>query len=92
VKNHEIVLTAHFTMTTYRQEEADAAGPPGATLQRPVAPSQPKPLPSAATPAGAKARVEQSLDKGDARNRNATGVDEAKTPGGDGSARMKGGL
>ena len=91
VKNHEIVLTAHFTMTTYRQEEADT-GPPGATLQKPVAPAAPKPLPPANTPAGAKARVENSLDKGDARNRNAAGVDEAKTPGGAGSARMKGGL
>lgn len=91
VKNHEIVLTAKFTMTTYRQEEAGAGGPPGATLQKPMAPAQPKPLPSAATPAGAKARVEQSLDKGDARNRNAAGVDEAKTPAGGGD-RMKGGL
>ncbi|HSN27540.1 MAG TPA: type 4a pilus biogenesis protein PilO [Kofleriaceae bacterium] len=88
VKNHELVLTAHFTMTTYRQEEA-GGGSPGATLQKPVAP---KPLPSAATPAGAKARVENSLEKGDARNRNAAGVDEAKTPAGAGSARMKGGL
>lgn len=92
VKNHEIVLTVKFTMTTYRQEEASGGAAPGATLQKPVAPAAPKPLPPADTPAGAKARVEQSLDKGDARNRNATGVDEAKTPGGAGSARMKGGL
>jgi len=92
VKNHEIVLTAKFTMVTYRQVEAPAAdaGKTPATLQKPIAPAQ-KPLPPADTPAGAKARVEQSLDKGDQRNRNAAGVDEAKTP--DGSAgRLKGGL
>ena len=92
VKNHEIVLKAKFTMVTYRQVETPApgAGAAPATLQKPIAPSQ-KPLPPADTPAGAKARVEQSLDKGDQRNRNAAGVDEAKTP--DGSAgRLKGGL
>jgi hypothetical protein len=79
-------------MVTYRQVE-DTKTDPGktpATLQKPIAPA-PKPLPPANTPAGAKARVEQSLDKGDQRNRNAAGVDEAKTP--DGSAgRLKGGL
>ena len=89
VKNHEIVLTAKFTMVTYRQDEP--AGPSGApqsaTPQKPVQ----KTLPPADTPAGAKARVEQSLDKGDARNRNATGVDEAKTPAGS-AGRLKGGL
>ena len=92
MKNHEIVITAKFTMITFRQEEAAAPpnGPATATPQRPITPSQ-KPLPPANTPAGAKARVENSLDKGDQRNRNATGVDEAKTP--DGSAgRLKGGL
>jgi Tfp pilus assembly protein PilO len=92
VKNHEIVLHAKFTMVTYRQVEAapaDATKQP-ATLQKPIAPAQ-KPLPPADTPAGAKARVEQSIDKGDKRDRNAAGVDEAKTP--DGSAgRLKGGL
>jgi hypothetical protein len=51
----------------------------------------PPPLPSATTPAGAKARVENSIDKGDTRNRNAAGVNEAKAPGA-GSDRLKGGL
>ena len=37
------------------------------------------------------AQTEQALEKGDAINRDATGVDEAKTPG-DGSARLKGGI
>lgn len=71
-----------------------AATPAGGTkpaakaAAKPTSPvSSSPPLPSAATPAGAKARVENSLDKGDARNRNAAGVDEAK-----GSARLKGGL
>jgi hypothetical protein len=92
VKNHEIVLTAHFTMITYRQQEAAPAssGPASATPQKPIVPAN-KPLPPADTPAGAKARVEQSLDKGDQRNRNATGVDEAKTPNGS-AGRLKGGL
>jgi type IV pilus assembly protein PilO len=92
VKNHEIVLTAKFTMITYRQVEAAAPpnSPASATLQKPIEPAQ-KPLPPANTPAGAKARVEQSLDKGDQRNRNATGVDEAKTPAGS-AGRLKGGL
>jgi type IV pilus assembly protein PilO len=89
VKNHEIVLTAKFTMVTYRQDEPEAASgaPKSATPQKPVQ----KTLPPADTPAGAKARVEQSLDKGDQRNRNATGVDEAKTPAGS-AGRLKGGL
>jgi hypothetical protein len=47
-------------------------------------------MPSAGTPSGAKARVEESLDKGDAVDRNAAGVDEAKTPAD--SARLKGGM
>jgi type IV pilus assembly protein PilO len=89
VKNHEIVLTANFTMVTYRQDEPQAASgaPASATPQKPMQ----KALPPADTPAGAKARVEQSLDKGDQRNRNATGVDEAKTPAGS-AGRLKGGL
>lgn len=92
VKNHEIVLKAKFTMVTYRQVDAVPAGgtTAPATLQKPIAPAQ-KPLPPADTPAGAKARVENSIDKGDQRDRNATGVDEAKTPAGS-AGRLKGGL
>jgi type IV pilus assembly protein PilO len=89
VKNHEIVMTAKFTMITYRQDEAQApsGAPQSASPHKPMQ----KALPPADTPAGAKARVEQSLDKGDQRNRNATGVDEAKTPAGS-AGRLKGGL
>lgn len=102
VVNREIVLNAKFTAVTFRQADRPAAPtpPPGAARPAPApaatSPSGgPPPLPSASTPAGAKARVEDSLDKGDARNRNATGVPEAKTPAagsGSGSARLKGGL
>jgi type IV pilus assembly protein PilO len=99
VRNREIVLNAKFTAVTFRQEDK-AAPPPGANGQpapRPTArppavppPSSapPPPLPSATTPAGAKARVENSIDKGDTRNRNAAGVNEAKA----GSDRLKGGI
>jgi Tfp pilus assembly protein PilO len=97
VQNRDVILNAKFTAVTYRQEDktasAPAPGTPGAPppakpATRPAAPppaSSAPPLPSATTPAGAKARVESSIEKGDARNRNAAGVDEAK-------ARLKGGL
>jgi len=49
-------------------------------------------MPGAGTPQGAKARVEESIDKGDKIDRNATGVDEAKTPAGGSAAKLKGGM
>jgi type IV pilus assembly protein PilO len=63
---------------------AGAAKPaaPSAPAKDPTAPlptaAPPPPLPSAGTPAGAKARVENALDKSDARNRNAAGSDRLK--------------
>jgi Tfp pilus assembly protein PilO len=66
-------------------------GTPASATPASTPPAAPPPLPSAATPAGAKARVDQSLDKADARNRNAGGVDEAKLPAA-GRERLKGGL
>jgi len=95
VKNREIHLTARFVAITFRQEDPAAVAPEaqpkakGAPAAAPAAPTTP-PLPSAGTPAGAKARVEDSLDKGDTTNRNATGVDEAKTP--TDSQKLKGGI
>ncbi|HEX3762549.1 MAG TPA: type 4a pilus biogenesis protein PilO [Kofleriaceae bacterium] len=85
VKNREIALSAKFTAVTFRQEEKPApgtpvGGPPGTA--RPVAPAPvapPPPLPSPATPAGAKARVENALEKGDARDRKAAGAADAAT-------------
>jgi Tfp pilus assembly protein PilO len=66
--------------------------PPSPTGNAGAPPPPPPPMPSAATPAGAKARVEDSLEKGAARNANAGGVNEAKTPSGGGSDRLKGGM
>jgi type IV pilus assembly protein PilO len=109
--NREVVLNAKFTAVTYRQEDKTIAPdkpangqPAPAGAAKPAAPrpappplpgSAPPPLPSAATPAGAKVRVENALDKGDARNR--AGADAADGRGGSidgakGSARLKGGL
>lgn len=93
VKNREIILTAKFVAVTFRQEDKaeTPAAKPGAAGGAPQpgagGPASP-PMPGAGTPAGAKARVEQSLDKGDKVDRNATGVDEAKTP----NAKLKGGM
>jgi Tfp pilus assembly protein PilO len=83
VKNREIILTARFTANTFRQEEKlDATPPP-----KPAAPTPPpakpgsaaKPLPPAATPQGAKVRVNNAMDK-----------DEKRT--GSADQRLKGGL
>lgn len=85
VRNREIRLTARFIASTYRQDESKDAA-------KPAAPAPAKAAPSAATPQGAKAQTEQSLDKGDNRNRDAAGVNEAKTPSGSaatGVQRMK---
>jgi len=95
VRNREIKLTAHFVATTYRQDERPGTAPPpggaapGSTLPpKPTAPPMPT-APAAGTPAGAKKATEDALDKGATRNGNATGVDEAKTPGA--AQKMKGG-
>jgi type IV pilus assembly protein PilO len=86
VRNREIRLTAKFTASTYRQDEKkDAAKPAPAAAPKPA-------TAPASTPQGAKAQTEQSVDKGDNRNRDATGVNEAKTPAGSaatGVERMK---
>lgn len=90
VKNHEIVLVARFIATTYRQEDKPIE--PNKPPERPPAAA---PLPPANTPAGAKARVENAIDKGDKKDRNAAGVDEAKTPAagsGSGAQKLKGGM
>ena len=92
VRNRELVMTAKFVAVTFRQEdrsEVPAAAPAAAPGSGTTAP-----LPSAGTPSGAKARVEESIDKGDKVDRNAAGVEEAKTPAGagSGSAKLKGGM
>jgi len=75
VRNRELRLTAKFTASTYRQED----GQPGAKRVT-LPPTRPAGTPPASTPKGAKVQTEQALDKGDTRNRDATGVTEAKTP------------
>jgi Tfp pilus assembly protein PilO len=114
VRNREIMLTAKFTAVTFRQEDkpvpvpgkpasgpAAPGGKPAAPAPAAPAPTAPPPLPSAATPAGAKARVENAIEKGDARNRDAAGAADGKpAPGAKpasakpatGSDRLKGGL
>lgn len=92
VRNREIILTARFTAATYRQDEIKTpAKAQGAPLPKPTGPVAP-PMPSANTPAGARVRTEDALKKNDTTNRDAQGVEEAKTPAGSGSARLKGGL
>jgi type IV pilus assembly protein PilO len=88
VRNREIRLTAKFTASTYRQEEKkDAAGKPAAPTPAPAAGSA-APAAPASTPKGAKQQTEKALDTGDKKDRNATGVEEAKTPA-TGVDRMK---
>jgi type IV pilus assembly protein PilO len=85
VRNREIRLTARFTASTYRQEEKkEAPAKPGAP-----APAAAPGIPPASTPKGAKTQTENALQKGDERDRNAAGVNEAKTPAGSGVDRMK---
>jgi Tfp pilus assembly protein PilO len=102
VKNRDIILTARFTAVTFRQEDRPLPSQPASPGARPASPppipatpvpaAAPPPLPSASTPAGAKARVEDSVEKGDARNRNAAGAAQPRPGGGSGSDRLKGGL
>lgn len=97
VRNREIFLTAKFTAVTFRQEDQVVAAPDAkakpakgaAPASGAAAPAAPAPttgpaspaMPSPTTPAGAKANVDNSLQKSE--DRNATGT---------GSARLGGGL
>jgi len=102
VKNREIVLTAKFTATTFRQQEqalkpgqgsGSGSAAPSTAPQLPAPPAPPEKLPSAATPAGAKVRAQGAIDSADQKTRAGQGVNEAKTPAaGSGSARLKDGL
>ncbi len=84
VRNREINLTAKFIAVTFRQDDKAAAAAAAKKTETPA----PKGLAPASTPKGAKERVENSLDKGDKVDRNATGVDEAKTP----AKKLEGGI
>jgi type IV pilus assembly protein PilO len=79
IVNHEIQLTAKFTATTYRQEDTATTG---STVR--VVPSTPAPapapakLPPADTPAGAKARVDNAMQKDEDRTRKAPGTQDVQ--------------
>jgi Tfp pilus assembly protein PilO len=93
VVNHELVLHAKFTATTYREEMPPAAPE---RAQAPAASPTGKPatktMPPADTPAGAKARAEDAMDKDEKRTRNAPGNPAETGSDGSGSAKLKGGM
>jgi Tfp pilus assembly protein PilO len=90
VRNREIRLTARFTASTFRAEEKkDPNAKPSAAPAKPAAGAgSAAPTAPASTPKGAKERTEKAIDTGDKKDRNAAGVDEAKTPA-TGVQRMK---
>ncbi|CAN5768696.1 hypothetical protein BH11MYX3_BH11MYX3_06920 [soil metagenome] len=83
VKNREIVLTAKFVAVTFRQEDK-VEPPPGATppapAPAPAATGATPPLPPSNTPAGAKVRTENAIDKG--TDRSTKGIKDDKLKGG----------
>ena len=84
VRNREIVLTARFIAVTFRQDDKGKAAPAPAPTK---ASDAGKPLPPAATPAGAKARVEDAIKNNDAKS-----TDAANKAAGEGSQKLKEGL
>lgn len=90
VKNSELRMTARFVAVTFRQDDKNARAEDAKPESAPAQQKNDKPDPPTNTPAGAKAATEKALEKGDAVDRNAAGVDEAKTPAA-GSA-LKGGI
>jgi type IV pilus assembly protein PilO len=84
VRNREINLTAKFVAVTFRQEDKAATTTKDTKKPAPAA----KALAPASSPQGAKQRTEDAIDKGDKKDRNATGVDEAKTP----TKKLEGGI
>ena len=101
-RNRDVILNAKFTAVTFRQEDPGARPPgspapggakPAAPPPRPAAPvtppTPPPPMPSTGTPAGAKAQVEDAIDRGAARSAGAAAAADGKTTAGD---RLKGGL
>jgi type IV pilus assembly protein PilO len=96
VVNHEIRMTATFTAATYRAEDKNAAAA-GPQVRKSTAAPAPAPagagsapLPNAATPAGAKARVDGAMQKDEDRTRKAPNTQDVQPSAG--SAKLKGGL
>jgi Tfp pilus assembly protein PilO len=73
VVNHELVMHAHFTALTYREE----APPPAPDSKAPPSSGGAKPMPPADTPAGAKARTDDAMDK-DAKRSGSDKLKEGK--------------
>lgn len=69
VRNREIALTAKFTAVTFRQEDKAEEPPPkpGAAAKQPAGGGA-APMPPSNTPAGAKARTENAIEKGTERS------------------------
>lgn len=83
VRNREIRLTARFVASTYRMEDG-AARP----VTKKVAPAAGGTQPPAATPAGAKTRTDDAMDKNEQRNPS----DSKPAGSSPGLERMKGGI
>lgn len=66
-RNREIVLSAKFTAVTFRQEDSNAAAAQAPAPTKAGA----APAPPANTPAGAKVRTEDAIDKADKRVKSA---------------------
>jgi Tfp pilus assembly protein PilO len=95
VVNHELVMRARFTANTYREElKAGVTPTPTAAPARGAAPAPapapaPKTMPPADTPAGAKARAEDAMDKDEKRTRNAPGNPAETGSAGSGIDKLK---
>jgi len=94
VRNREIHLTARFIASTYRMEDGSVPAPAKkAPAPAPKAPAGApagagSAMPPQATPAGAKARTDDAMDKNEQRNPS----DTKKSPAAAGVERMKGGI
>ena len=75
VRNREINLTAKFVAVTFRQEDKSAKD-----VKKAKDEAAKQNLAPAGTPKGAQQRTEDAINKGDAKDRDAKGVEEAKTP------------
>ncbi len=81
VKNREIVLSARFVAVTFRQEDKiEAPLKPGEAAPPPAGSTVSPPMPPSTTPAGAKVRTENAIDKG--TDRSTKGVTDDKLKGG----------
>jgi Tfp pilus assembly protein PilO len=87
VRNREINLTARFIASTYRMEDGSAPAPAPKKAPAPAAPAGTgSATPPSNTPAGAKVRTDDAMDKNEKRNPS------DKPTGTPGLDRMKGGI